>query len=82
MNTDSAWFRSSYSGPEGGNCVEVAFAWRKSSYSGSDGGNCVEVADAPDAIRVRDSKVGVRGPQVAVKALAWASFVEFAAKQG
>lgn len=24
MNTDLKWFKSSYSGPEGGNCVEVA----------------------------------------------------------
>jgi hypothetical protein len=37
------WFKSSYSGSQGGDCLEVAFDWRKSSYSGSDGGNCVEV---------------------------------------
>ncbi|UGQ12798.1 DUF397 domain-containing protein [Yinghuangia sp. ASG 101] len=38
-----AWTKSGYSGPEGGNCVEVAVTWTKSSYSAS-GGNCVEVA--------------------------------------
>ncbi|AXL91687.1 DUF397 domain-containing protein [Streptomyces sp. CB09001] len=38
------WFKSSYSGSDGGNCIEVAYEWRKSSYSGDEGGNCVEVA--------------------------------------
>ncbi|MDT0380454.1 DUF397 domain-containing protein [Streptomyces sp. DSM 42041] len=57
-------------------------AWRKSSYSSGSGDDCVEVSADAGGVRVRDSKVGVRGPQVAVKALAWASFVEFAAKQG
>ena len=46
MNGALEWFKSSYSGDEGGNCLEVAYAWRKSSYSGSDGGDCVEVAYA------------------------------------
>lgn len=39
-----AWFKSSYSGSSGGDCVEVAVSWFKSSYSGSHGGNCLEVA--------------------------------------
>lgn len=38
------WFKSSYSGSAGGNCIEVAYDWRKSSHSGSEGGNCLEVA--------------------------------------
>ncbi|MET9390623.1 DUF397 domain-containing protein [Streptomyces sp. NPDC006624] len=38
------WFKSSHSGSEGGNCIEVAYHWRKSSYSGDEGGNCIEVA--------------------------------------
>ncbi|MEW1545498.1 DUF397 domain-containing protein [Streptomyces tsukubensis] len=38
------WFKSSYSGSQGGDCVEVAYEWRKSSYSGDEGGDCVEVA--------------------------------------
>ncbi|EFL25288.1 putative toxin-antitoxin system, toxin component [Streptomyces himastatinicus ATCC 53653] len=44
MSNELAWFKSSYSNSEGGNCVEVALSWRKSSYSDTGGGNCVEVA--------------------------------------
>ncbi|MFI9205630.1 DUF397 domain-containing protein [Streptomyces sp. NPDC053048] len=40
----TAWRKSSYSNPDGGDCVEVA-EWRKSSHSNPDGGNCVEVAE-------------------------------------
>lgn len=39
------WRKSSYSGSEGGACIEVAAVWRKSSYSGDEGGACVEVAE-------------------------------------
>ncbi|MGA4839280.1 DUF397 domain-containing protein [Streptomyces sp. G45] len=39
-----AWFKSSYSTGQGGECVEVALDWRKSSYSSGAGGECVEVA--------------------------------------
>ena len=43
-NVNSApWRKSSYSGNNGGNCVEVA-TWRKSTYSGNNGTNCIEVA--------------------------------------
>ncbi|SHN18780.1 DUF397 domain-containing protein [Actinacidiphila paucisporea] len=38
------WFKSSYSGSQGDDCIEVAVDWQKSSYSGSQGDNCVEVA--------------------------------------
>ncbi|WP_405971621.1 DUF397 domain-containing protein [Streptomyces sp. NBC_00988] len=41
---DLAWFKSSYSGDAGGQCLEVALEWRKSSYSGDAGGDCLEVA--------------------------------------
>lgn len=44
MNTVRKWFKSSYSGDEGGACLEVAYAWRKSSYSSDEGGQCLEVA--------------------------------------
>ncbi|MET9253395.1 DUF397 domain-containing protein [Streptomyces sp. NPDC003717] len=44
MNTDLRWFKSTYSGTEGGDCLEVALEWTKSSYSGTEGGNCLEVA--------------------------------------
>ncbi|MFJ2418726.1 DUF397 domain-containing protein [Streptomyces brevispora] len=40
--TTATWHKSSYSGGEGGNCLEIA-TWHKSSYSGGDGGNCLEV---------------------------------------
>jgi len=43
--TSVRWRKSSYSGDNGGNCVEVAEVWRKSSYSGANGGDCVEVAE-------------------------------------
>ncbi|GAA2572659.1 DUF397 domain-containing protein [Actinomadura fulvescens] len=38
------WRKSSYSGDNGGHCVELALVWRKSSHSGDNGGNCVELA--------------------------------------
>ncbi|MFE2296110.1 DUF397 domain-containing protein [Streptomyces sp. NPDC059452] len=44
MSTALNWFKSSYSGSEGGACLEVAYDWRKSSYSGSEGGQCLEIA--------------------------------------
>lgn len=37
-----SWHKSSYSGGDGGNCLEVG-TWQKSTYSGGDGGNCLEV---------------------------------------
>lgn len=48
--TNVTWRKSSYSNPDGGNCIEVsddllsAADWHKSSYSNTDGGDCVEVA--------------------------------------
>ncbi len=51
--------------------------WFKSSYSSGSGDSCVEVAGAPGTVHVRDSKVEA-GPQLGIKALAWASFVDFA----
>jgi hypothetical protein len=41
---DLTWFKSSYSGDAGGQCLEVALEWRKSSYSGDAGGDCLEAA--------------------------------------
>lgn len=72
--TGAVWRKSSYSGTNGGNCVEVAEVWRKSSYSGTNGGNCVEVARAlPAAIAVRDSK-DPDGPKLTFTPQAWAAF--------
>ncbi|OEU87180.1 toxin [Streptomyces abyssalis] len=74
---DFSWFKSSYSGSEGGACLEVAYAWRKSSYSGSEGGECLEVATCPTAVHVRDSK-NPEGPALALSPAAWSAFTEFA----
>lgn len=52
MAAYTSWRKSSFSGSNGGNCVEVA--WRKSSFSGSNGGDCVEVAST--LVALRDSK--------------------------
>ena len=52
MAAYTSWRKSSFSGSNGGSCVEVA--WRKSSFSSSNGGDCVEVADTLGALR--DSK--------------------------
>ncbi|PGH47902.1 DUF397 domain-containing protein [Streptomyces sp. Ru87] len=80
MSTDKlVWFKSSYSGTEGDNCIEVALSWHKSSHSGSQGDSCVEVAACPEAVHVRDSKV-VSGPQLALSPAAWAAFVSYAAR--
>ena len=77
---NSAWFKSSYSGNEGGACVEVAHGWHKSSYSGNQGGECVEVATcACSDVHVRDSKLGDASPTFDVNPGAWAAFSAFAA---
>ncbi|MFC0846846.1 DUF397 domain-containing protein [Streptomyces noboritoensis] len=73
------WFKSSYSGAEGGDCIEVAYAWRKSSYSSGEGGACVEVAAHPSAVHVRDSK-NTPGPEITVLPAAWAAFVSYATR--
>ncbi|MCN9240142.1 DUF397 domain-containing protein [Streptomyces sp. RY43-2] len=71
------WFKSSYSGDEGGQCLEVAYTWFKSSYSSEEGGNCLEVAVHPTAIHLRDSK-NPTGPHVTVAPAAWSAFLESA----
>ncbi|MEU4496652.1 DUF397 domain-containing protein [Streptomyces sp. NPDC023998] len=68
------WFKSSYSGDEGGDCLEVAYDWRKSSYSSDEGGDCVEIAAHPRAVHIRDSK-NPTGPVLTVTPDAWAAFV-------
>ncbi|MEU6891392.1 DUF397 domain-containing protein [Streptomyces sp. NPDC046557] len=78
MTHQLAWFKSSYSGSQGGDCIEVAYHWHKSSYSSDAGGNCVEVAAHPAAVHVRDSKV-TDGPVLTVSPGTWAAFVSGAA---
>ncbi|MEU6949063.1 DUF397 domain-containing protein [Streptomyces sp. NPDC046316] len=80
MGTDQVlrWRKSSYSGSDGGECIECAplgtAAWRKSSYSGNTGGDCVEVADLTAHVAVRDSK-NPQGPAFFASPAAFAAFV-------
>lgn len=78
MSEPLAWFKSSYSDSQGGECLEVACTWRKSSYSDDQGSACVEVAPCPHTIHVRDSKLGARSPRFSVSADAWTAFVAHA----
>ncbi|MFG3206858.1 DUF397 domain-containing protein [Streptomyces sp. NPDC048192] len=71
---DLAWFKSSYSDGEGGDCVELAYTWRKSTHSSGEGGDCLEVAAHPTAIHIRDSKTPT-APHVTVSPSAWSAFV-------
>lgn len=74
----ATWHKSSYSGGDGGDCLEMA-TWRKSTYSDGTGGDCLEVSDGhPGIVPVRDSKVP-DGPHLTFGAPAWAAFVAFLA---
>ncbi|MFC9387364.1 DUF397 domain-containing protein [Streptomyces venezuelae] len=77
------WRKSSYSGSDGGECIECAplgpATWLKSSHSGPSGGECVEVADLAPHIAVRDSK-NPDGPQFRATPAAFAVFVAAAAQ--
>jgi hypothetical protein len=71
---DVTWRKASYSGGNGGDCVEVG-VWRKATYSGGNGGGYVEVGAAPDAlVAVRDSK-DPNGSKLSFTPSAWRSFV-------
>ena len=79
--TGILWRKSSYSGDQGGECVECApigmLAWRKSTYSGDQGGNCLEVAETPHAtIAIRDSKAPA-GPTLTLDPAAFTSFINW-----
>ncbi|MEU4798719.1 DUF397 domain-containing protein [Streptomyces sp. NPDC023327] len=68
------WCKSSYSGGQGGDCLEVA-TWRKSSHSAGDGGNCLEVGDGhPGIVPVRDSK-NPAGPHLTFRTATWSAFI-------
>jgi hypothetical protein len=75
MDIDNVtWRKASYSGDNGGGCVEVG-VWRKASCSGDNGGACVEVAATPAAqVAVRDSK-DPGGPALTFTALNWREFI-------
>ncbi|MER5297956.1 DUF397 domain-containing protein [Streptomyces lasiicapitis] len=74
-----AWFKSSHSSNDDGDCVEVALEWFKSSHSSNDGPECVEVAIAPTAttVHIRDSK-NKHLAHLAVEGTTWAEFIAFA----
>ncbi|GAA2292886.1 DUF397 domain-containing protein [Streptomyces kunmingensis] len=78
--TSATWHKSTYSGGEGNNCLEVAqdfpgAAWRKSTYSGGQGGDCLEVTpDFPGLVPVRDSK-DPHGPKLVFRAEPWSAFI-------
>lgn len=78
MSEPLAWFKSSYSDSQGGECLEVAYTWRKSSHSDSSGSACLEVAASPHTIHVRDSKLGARSPKFSVTGDTWTAFVTYA----
>ncbi|MGW2321135.1 DUF397 domain-containing protein [Streptomyces sp. NPDC001680] len=69
-----AWFKSSYSDGEGGDCVELAYIWRKSTYSSGEGGECLEIAAHPTAIHIRDSKQPAAA-HLTVTPAAWSAFL-------
>ncbi|TQE30838.1 DUF397 domain-containing protein [Streptomyces ipomoeae] len=71
---DLAWFKSSHSGGEGGECLEAAYAWRKSSYSDGEGGQCFEISPCPHTIHIRDSK-NPTGPHLTLSPTTWSAFL-------
>lgn len=79
MNTDTHnqvgfghWRKSSFSNPNGNQCVEVA--WRKSSFSEPNGNECVEVAFGPAVVGLRDSKAV--GPVLSFERCRWVTFLD------
>lgn len=81
--TGIQWRKSSYSGDEGGQCVECAplgpLAWRKSSHSSDQGGQCLEIAEAPHStIAIRDSK-NPAGPILNLDPATFTTFVNWTA---
>ncbi|MFW6693887.1 DUF397 domain-containing protein [Streptomyces sp. MAR4 CNX-425] len=81
------WRKSSYSNPDGGQCIEVSddflqtATWRKSSHSDTTHAECIEVSDDhPALVPVRDSK-DPDGSALIFEAAAWSAFVS-AVKSG
>jgi hypothetical protein len=71
--SNTIWRRSSRSGANGGECVEVAGLWRKASRSEPNGGECVELNGCRCGIAVRDSK-DPEGPRLTMRTAAWREF--------
>lgn len=69
------WRKSTHSGGQGGECVEVgSIPWRKSTHSGASGGECVEAGAAAGAVLMRDTKDKGEGPVLRVSAETWRAF--------
>ncbi|MFE9681425.1 DUF397 domain-containing protein [Streptomyces sp. NPDC006285] len=82
MPAGTRWRKSSYSGDQGGQCIECAplgpHTWRKSTYSGDQGGDCIEVAETPaTTIAIRDSK-NPAGPVLTLAPAAFSTFLGWA----
>jgi hypothetical protein len=89
-----AWAKSSYSGSNNNDCVEVAWVkssysagnnndcvevgWTKSTHSTNDGPDCVEVKASDETVLVRDSK-DPDGPRIEVTPTEWSAFLAYAA---
>jgi hypothetical protein len=72
MNS-APWRKSSYSGNNGTDCVEVA-TWRKASYSGNSGADCVEAGVAARGhVLIRDT-ADRDGAVLDIPAEAWDRF--------
>jgi hypothetical protein len=79
------WRKASYSGNNGGGCVEIG-TWRTASHRGSDDGGRVEVSATADTataphkanedllVLVRDSK-DPDGPKLAFTTAEWDAFL-------
>lgn len=79
-NHATQWRKSSYSGDQGGSCVECAplgqLAWRKSTHSSDQGGDCVEIAETAATIAIRDSKTP-EGPILTLDPAVFTTFVNW-----
>ncbi|MFD6288930.1 DUF397 domain-containing protein [Streptomyces sp. NPDC060205] len=69
MNTDLKWFKSSYSGSQGGECLEIAIPQTTTS-----------LPTIP-TIHIRDSKNSA-APTLTVAPAAWTAFLPYAATYG
>ncbi|MEV6741835.1 DUF397 domain-containing protein [Streptomyces sp. NPDC051104] len=65
MSTALEWFKSTYSGDEGGECLEVAFPTPQSNDNA--------------AVHIRDSK-NPTGPTLRVTPATWVAFATYAAR--
>ncbi|MBQ0984890.1 DUF397 domain-containing protein [Streptomyces sp. F63] len=69
----TTWFKSSYSGDEGGDCLEVAYSGGRSMLTPAQDNACSEGATGPSAVHIRDSKHR-SGPTLTIAPTAWAAF--------